>query len=65
MKKNKITPFEATWVELDTLILSESEREREIPYDTTYIWNFIYDTNESFHRKKILDLENRLLFAKI
>ena len=31
---------------------SESERERQIPYDVTYIWNLIYDTNEFFHRKE-------------
>ena len=25
---------------------SKSERERQIPYDITYIWNLKYDTNE-------------------
>ena len=29
-----------------------SERERQIPYAITYIWNLIYDTNETFHRKE-------------
>ena len=43
MKKNEIMPFAATWMELETLILSErkSERETQIPYDITYIWNLI------------------------
>ena len=47
-------PFAATCMQLETLILSEvkSERERQIPYDITYIWNLIYGTNESFHRKE-------------
>ena len=31
---------------------SKSERERQIPYDITYIWNLIYGTNEPFHRKE-------------
>ena len=31
---------------------SKSGREREISYDITYIWNLIYDTNESFYRKE-------------
>ena len=31
---------------------TESERERQIPYDSTYIWNLIYGTNEPFHRKE-------------
>ena len=25
---------------------SKSERERQIPYDITYVWNLKYDTNE-------------------
>ena len=32
--------------------LSKSERENQIPYDITYIWNLIYCTNELFHRKE-------------
>ena len=31
---------------------SKSERERQIPYDITYIWNIIYGTNEPFQRKE-------------
>ena len=30
---------------------SNSEGERQIPYDITYMWNLIYGTNETFHRK--------------
>jgi len=41
-------------LELETLILNEvkSERERQTPYDITYIWNLIYGTKESFHKKE-------------
>ena len=54
MKKNKIMPFAATWMELDFHTeWSTSERERQIPYDITYIWNLIHGTNEPFHRKEI------------
>ena len=46
-------PFAATWMEIETLILSEvRERERQIPYDITYTWNLIYCTSEPFHRKE-------------
>ena len=31
---------------------SKSERERQIPYDITYIWNLIYGTKEPFHGKE-------------
>ena len=27
-------------------------RERQIPYDVTYIWNLIHGTNETFYRKE-------------
>ena len=38
--------FAATWMELEIIILSQSERERQILYDITYMWNLKYDTNE-------------------
>ena len=31
---------------------SKSEREEQIPYDITYMWNLKYGTNERFHRKE-------------
>ena len=46
-------PFVATWMELETLILSKSERERQVSYDITYTWNLIYGINEPFHRKEM------------
>ena len=53
IKKNKIMPFVATWMELETHTeWRKSERERQIPYDTTYIWNIICGPNEPFHRKE-------------
>ena len=30
-------------------ICSESERERQITYDITYMWNIKYDTNEPIY----------------
>ena len=39
-------PFVTTWIQLEIIILSEVERERQIPYDITYMWNLKYDTNE-------------------
>ena len=29
---------------------SKSERERQIPYDITYMWNLKYDTNEPIYK---------------
>ena len=43
-------PFAAPQMELESPILSEmSERERQIPYDTTDIYNLIYSTSETFY----------------
>ena len=41
-------PFAAMGINLEIIILSEvkSERERQIPYDITYMRNLKYDTNE-------------------
>ena len=42
-------------MDLDIIILSEvrSERQRQIPYDITYIWNLKYDTNEHIYQTEI------------
>ena len=45
-------PFAASGMGLESLILKKSERESQIPYDITYIWNLKYSTNETFHRKE-------------
>ena len=36
-------------MELEIIILSKSERERQILYDITYMWNLKYDTDELFY----------------
>ena len=36
IKKNEIMPFTATWMDLEIIRLSKSDREKQIPYDITY-----------------------------
>ena len=31
---------------LEMIILSKSDRERQIPYDVIYMWNLKYDTDQ-------------------
>ena len=41
-------PFAAIRMDLEMIILSDSEsdRERQISHDVTYMWHLKYDTNE-------------------
>ena len=48
IKKNEIMPFAVTWMDLEIIILSEV-RKRQIPYNTSYMWNLKYDTNEHIY----------------
>uniref|UniRef100_A0A8D1PV10 DUF1725 domain-containing protein n=1 Tax=Sus scrofa TaxID=9823 RepID=A0A8D1PV10_PIG len=52
IKKNKIMPFAATWMELETLILNEVSQIEKDKYHITYIWNLINGTKEPFHKKE-------------
>ena len=49
IKRNKIMPFAATWMDLEILILN-SVRERQISYDITYMWNLKYDIHEPIYK---------------
>ena len=46
IKKDEIMSFAATWMDLEMIILSKSDRERQIPYDVIYMWNLKYDTDQ-------------------
>ena len=39
IKKNEIMSFAATWLDLEIIILNQSDRERKISHDITYMWN--------------------------
>ena len=39
MKKEEMMPFAATRMDLEIMILSKPDRERQIPYDITYMWD--------------------------
>ena len=45
-----MVPFAATWMQLEMTIPSMSEREKQIPCDTTYMWNLKYDTDELVYK---------------
>ena len=38
VEKDETMPFAAMWMDLETLILRQSDRERQIPYDVTHVF---------------------------
>ena len=46
-KKDEIMSSEATWMDLESIILSEVRKR--ILYDITHMWNLTYDTNEHIY----------------
>ena len=49
----------------DRIKWSKSERERQILYDITYMWNLKYDTKEFIYEKEVdSHIENRFMVAK-
>ena len=66
IKKNKVMPFAATWMELETLILSEMSQEEKDKYLMISLISGIYymaQMNLSTE-KKIMDMGKRLVVAK-
>ena len=53
IKKNEITPFAATWMDLEMIILSEvNQTERQISY-ITCMWNLKQnDVNELIYKTR-------------
>ena len=54
-------------MDLEIIILSEvkSQRERQIPYDITYMWSLKYGTNEPvYNRNSLTGIETRCEVAK-
>ena len=58
IKKNETMLIAATWMDLE--ITSKSDREREISYDITYMWNLKNDSSTNIFTKPT-DTENKLM----
>ena len=39
IKKKEIIPFATTWIDLETVTLSEVSQRQKDKYDITYMWN--------------------------
>ena len=58
-------PFATTWMELETLILSEvSQKEKDKYHMLSLISGISYTAQRNLSTEKCIDLENRLVVAK-
>ena len=55
IKKNKILAFTTVWVDLQGIMLSEQVRERQIPFEFTYLCNL----KTKIHEQTILKQTQR------
>ena len=39
-------PFAATWMQLEIILSKVNQREKQMLYDISYMWNLKYGTNE-------------------
>ena len=64
--QQQIMPFEATWMQIEILTLSEEVRKRKINAKCTYMQNLKYGINEPIYKRETdsRDIENRLGVAK-
>ena len=65
IKKNEILPFVTTWMELQGIMLNEVslDRERQILYSFTYMWNLENKTNKQ-NGNRLIDTENKLMISR-
>ena len=64
IKKNKIMPFVATWMDLEIVILMEvSQTEKDKYHDIAYMWNLKkgYIWTYLQNRNRVTDVENKLM----
>ena len=72
MKKNEILSFATTWVEIESIRLSEiNQSERHKYCVISLIWNLRNKTNEQREKKKedkprnrLLTIENKVIFTR-
>ena len=57
-KRNEILPFATTRMDLEGIVLIDisSDRERQILYGVTYMWNLLQKTRRQWHPTPVLSL---------
>ena len=63
IKRNEILLFATTQMDLEGIVLSKTNRERQMPHDFTYMWNLKNKINNK-NRNKLIDTEKKLMIAR-
>ena len=63
IKKNKIMPFAATWMDLEIIILNKV-RKRQISYNVTNIWNLIKEYKWTYLENRLTNFKNKHIVTK-
>ena len=63
-RKKKLLPFTTAWMELESIMLSEINQERQIPYDLTYKWNLINKQTSKQNRTRDMEIKNKLIVTR-
>ena len=64
IKKNEILPYTTTWMELDSIILSEisqSEKDKYHMIHVEFMWNLRNKTNEQRKKKRERQTKKQIL----
>ena len=66
IKKNRVMPFAATWMDLEIIILNEeSKTEKDMSFDITYMWNLKNMIQMNlFTKQRVTDIENNYGYQK-
>ena len=59
MEKNQFLPSEKKWMDLGG---NKSDRERQIPYASSYMWNLKNKINKQ-NITRLIDVENKFMVA--
>lgn len=65
IKRNEALPFATTWLELESIMLSEmSQSEKDLSYDLTHMWDLKNKSakgKKGKSRNRPLAIENKLM----
>ena len=57
--------FAATWTDSEIIILSKSDRKRQILCNIAYMWNLKCDIKYLQNRNRLTDIENKCTVTRV